>query len=202
MQIARSKSDRLLGTDRGASYEAKDMDELLQQKCLSHLLKNLSAVEATRQGRAKAFAREIKATLRAALGLWQEYRSGECPLEAYRERGQLIRDKLSYELRHRVLKDGDNRRLLAGIGRQHREGRVLLFLEQPEIEPTNNRAERGLRGAVIARKVSPCSKNECGARIYEAMKSVTATLALRGHRVATALAGLIKGNPMPQASTR
>ena len=91
-----------------------------------------------------------------------------------------IREKITDELRHRVLKDRDNPRLLDGIGRQHRNGKVLLFLERPEIEPTNNRAERGLRGAVIARKVSHCSKNERGAGIYEVMKSITATIALRG----------------------
>jgi len=68
--------------------------------------------------------------------------------------------------------------------------------------PTNNRAERGLRGAVIARKVSHCSKNERGAAIYEAMKSVTATLALRGHRVASGLANLIRGQPMPSPVSR
>ena len=75
-----------------------------------------------------------------------------------------------------------NQRVLDGIGRQHDRGRVLLFLEHPEIEPTNNRAERGVSGAVIARKVSHCSKNEQGARVYEAMKSETATLALGGTR--------------------
>jgi hypothetical protein len=52
---------------------------------------------------------------------------------------------------------------------------------------------------VIARKVSHCSKNEKGARVYEAMKSVTATLALRGHSVSRALADLIQGMPMPTA---
>jgi len=91
--------------------------------------------------------------------------------------------------------DSDHQRLLDGIGRQHDCGRVLLFLERPEIEPTNNRAEPGLRGAVIARIVSHCSKNERGAAIYEAMKSVTATLALRGYRVAAGLIGIYFQGP-------
>jgi transposase len=103
------------------------------------------------------------------------------------------------QLRDRRLKDTHHQRLLNGIGRQHDRGRVLLFLEHPEIKPTNNLAERELRGAVIARKVSHCSKNEHGARVYEVMKSVTATLALRGHSVAKALADLIQGMPMPEA---
>jgi hypothetical protein len=113
-----------------------------------------------------------------------------------------IRWRLTKQLRDRRLKDTDHQRLLDGIGRKHDRGRVLLFLEHPEIEPTNNRAERGLRGAVIARKVSHCSKNERGAQTYEAMKSVTATLALRGHSVARALADLIQGRPMPAAVAR
>ena len=74
---------------------------------------------------------------------------------------------------------------------------MLLFLKHPEIEPTNNRAERGLRPAVIARKVSQCSKNATGAKIYETMKSITETLKLRDENVARGLADLIKGHPLP-----
>ncbi len=33
---------------------------------------------------------------------------------------------------------------------------MLRFLHEPGVEPTNNRAERALRPAVIARKVSQC----------------------------------------------
>lgn len=194
--------DGLLGTDRGISYEAEALAEVEQQKCLSHLLKNLSMVEETRQGRAKCFTRELKATLREALALWQQYRAQRCTLRAYRARGKRIKEKLDWQLRDRVLSDADNQRLLDGIGRQHDNGRVLLFLERPEIEPTNNSAERGLRGAVIARKVSHCSKNERGAGIYEKMKSVTATLALRGQRVVTGLAHLIMGFSMQKATSR
>jgi hypothetical protein len=189
----------LLGTGRGTSYEAAALDGIEQQTCLSHLLKNLSTVEETRSGRALTFTRELKETLREAIKLWHEYRAGTCGLEAYRERGTRIRQRLDHQLRDRRLKDTDHHRLLDGIGRQHDRGRVLLFLEHPEIEPTNNRAERGLRGAVIARKVSHCSKNERGAHTNEATKSVTATLALRGHNVARAFADLIQSMPMPTA---
>jgi len=202
MEMLGAAFEGLLGTDRGTSYEAEALAEIEQQKCLSHLLKNLSEVEATAQGRAKCFARDVKATLREAIALWHEYREGKCSLSAYRARGEPIADELTWLLRDRVLSDSDNQRLLDGIGSQHDRGRVLLFLQKPEIEPTNNRAERGLRGAVIARKVSHCSKNERGAAIFEAMKSVTATLALRGHRVAPGLASLIRGQPMPGSVCR
>lgn len=41
-----------------------------------------------------------------------------------------------------------------------------------------------------------------GASIYETMKSITATLALRDHRVTSALADLIRGRPMPAPAGR
>jgi transposase len=186
-----------LGTDRGKSYDAAVFNEVKQQKCLSHLLKNLSQILEDKRGRARVFALELKDTLREALSLWQEYSGGKLSLEQYRHRGKKVQEKLTYQLRDRVLSDADNQRLLDGIGMQHDRGRVLLFLECPEIEPTNNRAERGLRPAVIARKVSHCSKNNKGDRTYEAMKSVATTLFLRGKNVAEGLAGLIKGCPLP-----
>ncbi len=48
-------------------------------------------------------------------------------------------------------------------------------LRDPRVEPTNNRAERALRPAVIRRKVSHCSKTEPGARTFEAFLSVIQT---------------------------
>ncbi len=56
----------------------------------------------------------------------------------------------------------------------------MRFLEEPLVEPTNNRVERALRPAVIARKVSHCSKNNEGAYAFSAFKSVVQTLAKQG----------------------
>ena len=50
-------------------------------------------------------------------------------------------------------------RLQNELGWHDDRGNLLRFLDDPSIEPTNNRAERALRGAVIARKVSHCWKN-------------------------------------------
>ena len=154
------------------------------------------------QLQALAFTRDLKATLREAIKWWQDYRSGACNLEDYQEQDHRVRQKLDHQLRDHRLIDADHQRLLDGIGRQYHHGWVLLFLEHPEMQPTNNRAERGLKGAVIARKVSHCSRNQQGARTYEAMKNVTSTLALRGLHLANSPATIIKGQPIPQALTR
>ena len=189
----------ILGTDRGKSYEAKIFGELRQQKCLSHLLKNASEVEELKRGPAKNFPRELKGILREGIGLWREHREGQIAEEEFRIRGEETDLKLTWHLRDRALKDPDNQRLLDGIGAQHDKGRVLLFLKSPEVEPTNNRAERGLRPAVIARKTSQCSKNESGERQFETMKSIVTTLKLRGQDVVRCLASLLRGAPMPPA---
>ena len=65
-------------------------------------------------------------------------------------------------LRDRALSDRDNQRLLNELGRCHDAGSLVRFLDEPGIEPTNNRAERALRPAVIARKVSQCTKTARG----------------------------------------
>ena len=56
-------------------------------------------------------------------------------------------------------------------------GILLRFLDGAGIEPTNNRAEPALRGTVIARNVSSCSKTASGADMFSAFTSVIRTLA-------------------------
>ena len=69
------------------------------------------------------------------------------------------------------------------------------------VEPTNNAAERALRPAVIARKVSQCSKNERGAAALSAFKSVIGTLKKSGGDVLEKLTGLMGPSPPPQTAS-
>lgn len=167
-----------LVTDRFSSYEAEALRGVEQHKCLSHLLRNVTVVVETKIGRAKAFGLELKGLLKKANQLWREQRTG--PVDGYSARVEEIEEDLTYLLRPRRLRDPDNQRLLDGIGFQQDEQRILNFLHNPEIEPTNNRAERALRPAVIARKVSHCSKNPRGAEAFAAFTSVARTTVKSG----------------------
>ena len=102
------------------------------------------------------------------------------------------------------MRDADNQRLLDGIGLHHDRQRVLNFLDHPEVEPTNNRAERALRPAVIARKVSHCSKNERGAEAFAAFTNVARSAVKKG--VATVNSSFSPtwnpcANPQPSLNT-
>lgn len=57
----------------------------------------------------------------------------------------------------------------------------------PEIEPTNNRAEREIREFVIQRKISSTFRSEKGLRITETIMSLLATWKLRGLNTHTML---------------
>ena len=165
----------VLVCDRGKSYDAQGLAGLRQQKCLAHVLRSLSEVLATKAGKARWFAARLKGLLRRALELWREQRAGRA--SDFAAQAAQVRAAVTDHLRDRALRDDDNQRLLDELGRHHDQGALLRFLEAPAIEPTNNRAERALRPAVIARKVSQCSKNWAGAEAFGAWASVLNTLA-------------------------
>ena len=167
-------------TDRGRSYEAHSFRRVKQQKCLAHLQKTLSTLLEKKRGRAREFGENLKMLLRMALDLWEDDNSGETT--DFVTKAAELRFVISYLLRERSLRDPDNRHLLKVLRRYHQRGELLRFLEDPNIEPTNNRVERALRPAVIARKVSHCSKNEAGAYAFSAFKSIVQTLVKRGTR--------------------
>ena len=100
--------------------------------------------------------------------------------------------------------DADNYRLQNELGWHDDQGSLLRFLDDPSIEPTNNRAERALRGAVIARKVSHCSKNEEGADAFSAFTSVIRTLERNDddQSVVDRLCALFSGDPLHSPSRR
>lgn len=183
----------VLCCDRGTSYEAEALRGIAQQKCLRHIERSLeAALEADPEN---AFARRLFHLLRGAHRLWQRYHAGTINRATYDRVGKLFHGRLSVLLTSETVRlclharspDKEatqeratertrlNRRLLAGIGEWHQRGHLLRFLSDPQIEPTNNRAERAVRGAVIARKVSHCSKTERGARAYAAFLSVIRT---------------------------
>jgi transposase len=160
--------------DRGRSYDAVELEGVRQQKCLAHLIRNAAKVAAEKTGRARHFPRQLADLLRRALQL--STGCADMKRKDYCSQAKDLHDELTGLLRDRRLRDPDNQRLLNGAGEQHDRGRLLRFLSQDGVEPTNNRAERDLRPAVIARKVSHCSKNQNGTRAFEAFTSVLQTI--------------------------
>jgi len=162
-------------SDRGTTDDAAELSAIKRQVCLAHVLRSISEVAEAKAGPARRFGMELKALLRRALALWHERRAGP-PREGHAERVRRTKLDIAWHLRDRRLADRDNQRLLDGLGRCNDAGSLVRFLDDPSIEPTNNRAERALRPAVIARQVSHCTRNARGTRAFEAWTSALATL--------------------------
>jgi hypothetical protein len=162
-------------TDRGKSYDAAELAGVRQQKCLAHVLRSLSEVLETKARGARRFAKRLKDLLRQGLALWHERRAGP-PVSDFAERVRRLKRAIPDHLRDRTLSDRDTARLPDELGRHDDSGSLTRFLDDPSIEPTNNRAERALRPAVIARKVSQCTRTARGTRAFEAWTSVVRTL--------------------------
>ena len=196
-------------TDRGRSYDAQALSGVKQQKCLAHVLRSISEVVQTKRGRGRTpdrsrghgFGKRLSELLREAMELRESERRGESV--DYVAETERLRRALSHHLRDRPMPDRDNGRLQNELGWHDDRGNLLRFLDDARIEPTNNRAERALRGAVIARKVSHCSKTEGGADAFGAFTSVLRTLARKGggQSVVDGLCGVFSGAPVHARST-
>jgi len=136
-----------------------------KQKCLVHLLRDILEI---RENNILSkpdilVCYHVKATLGAAMDAWRKFHAGEIT------RADLtsIRDMTAEQLTQLCSSTAENRKLQTIIKRMIKHHQELLtFLDNPDMEPTNNRAERGLRPSVIMRKItlgnrSPGSTKSC-----------------------------------------
>jgi transposase len=165
-------------SDRGRSDEARAFEGVDQHKCLAHILRSSDDVLVTKKGRARDVGEQLKTLLQEALALWHEHWDGPAP--DVKAAAEALQAEMTYQWRDRCLHDADHQRRLNELGWHHDGGNVLRFLAAPRVDPTNNRAERALRPAAIARKVSQCSKNTRGAQAFAACTSVIRTLMKTG----------------------
>jgi len=186
----------VMTTDRGKSYDAEAFRVVRQNKCVFHIQRNLQSALAFQPPSARAFGKALLKLLEQALELWKAYQANQISLAEYGATATSLKGRLSYQLRERPMRDPDNVRLLYGLGVLDDQGHLLRFLDDPQVEPTNNRSERALRPAVIARKVSQCSKNDAGAEAHAGFMSILQTLKRRGVDAIEGLTAIMQGQPL------
>jgi hypothetical protein len=136
-----------------------------QQKCYSHHLK---AIAQAGEDNPSAWLEEVRWLLEQAMELKQKL-----PEQRVFGRGELearARQLLSAP-RPTSLEEKVRRRL------EKQQDHLFTFLEVEEVDATNNLAERQLRPAVIARKLSCGNKTPKGAHVWEILASLAATCA-------------------------
>jgi len=185
-------------SDRWWAYDYLDPER--RQLCWAHLVRDFTA-HSEGLGAQKQFGAaglEIAARLFAA---WGEFR-GDADRARLLERIDPLQEELRALLEEAARKAARNRR--------HRTFAKNLLKRWPAlwtfalvdgVEPTNNHAERGLRGAVIYRKLSLGSQSEEGERIVERLLSASITCRLQKRSLFTYLTDVltakIRGDPIP-----
>lgn len=185
----------VLVVDRFKVYDSHDLSHLQQQKCLAHLLRNIDEVLVEQQGKrgqGKRYPERLKALLQESLQMHKAFLVDNITQAQLGEKAAELNQKLDDLLLRPPLKNRANERLRKGLLKQHLKGRILHFLNNPDIPPTNNAAERQLRNVVTTRKVSQCSKTALGAMNYASIKSVVETARLRGEDPVALLARLYR----------
>jgi transposase len=147
-----------------------------KQRCLSHLLNEIKKVEEknkfpidSKDGR---FLAELKSVLKESINSWNEYKKGTISIKDLKE----VRDKITsrmIEIIQMPLDSPDTNRILHRIIRHNKE--LFLFLDNPDVEPTNNRAERHLRPNVIMRKITFGNRSKGGAEKHQVIMSIIQT---------------------------
>ena len=147
----------------------------VQHKCYAHHLKALSrAIDAHEKG-GEGFLRQVKALLKAAQA-FKKLMPELKPKQRLKMRQSLEKKatRLLMKSREDPVEESVANRL-----RKQRD-HLFTFLDYDEVDATNNLAERQLRPAVIARKVSCGNRTERGAKTWEILASLAATCTQRG----------------------
>jgi transposase len=163
----------VLISDCLASYENLPYT---MHKCYAHHLKAISEAKDRAPPEEHAAFDELALVLKSAL-VFKATQAEMSPADVELAR-QHLEGRVDEIL---VRRDGLAEKVRARIRKRRRW--LFTFLDHEAVEGTNNRAERALRPAVIARKLSAGNKTERGARTWEILASLAATCAQRGQNL-------------------
>jgi transposase len=190
--------DGIVCSDRWWAYDHLDPD--CRQACWEHLKRDFTR-HAEGLAEQKAFGEAGLQLTKRLFGAWRSF-------EAHQDRRRLRREIKPIQAELRALGERAGRK-----SKRTRHHRVFAnnllkiwpalwtFVTVPGVEPTNNRAERSLRGPVIHRKLSHGTRSDDGERFIERALSASVTCRLQGRSLFAYLAQLFgaraRGQPLP-----
>jgi len=162
IEILGNQEGKTIIDDRFSAYnELAKVSGCEQQICWAHLLRNSKDL-------AKHY-KEAKYIHKRMKYIYKKAKEGE-------KKENLLRwmDLIA----SRSYRSSEVYKFVKSVCRNHREN-LFRFVDNPEIDSTNNRAEGGLRPAVIIRKISYGSRSEDGAETTARLLSVLQTVKLQ-----------------------
>jgi transposase len=187
----------IVGSDRFSAYNSLEPEQ--RQVCWSHLRRDFTFHADLGSGPQETFGLDGLEVTRNVFEAWKQFQQ-DGDRAALRRRIEQIKAQM-----RPLLEWGST-------GKRQRHVRALAknllklwpalwtFADVPGVEPTNNAAERGLRAAVIYRKLSLGSRSQRGERTIERLLSVDQTCRLQRRSLygylADALIAKARGDPV------
>jgi transposase/uncharacterized protein YukE len=152
-------------------YSAYSKMECKKQKCLAHLLRELAQSAEKSPDFAKGpFFSGCKRLIKRMLRLKQQWDKLED--QEYDGRVRRLESQLQ-QLANGKYEEPNAKRLAKRLLKY--QGELTAFLWDKDLDPTNNAAERALRPAVVARKISGGSRSKNGAKAWATLASLLKT---------------------------
>ncbi len=184
----RTAQSDILGIDFGGVLVSDclaiyDDATALQQKCYAHHHKAIRKAKDLHPQQGEGFLCEVAAMLRAAVALQEQ--KADLSLQTFRDLRQALEHQ-ALQLLEAPHSEPNEEAVRNRLNKQR--DHLFTFLDHEGVDATNNLAERQLRPAAIARKISCGNKTPKGARTWQILTSLAATCVQRATSFIDALA--------------
>lgn len=185
IKILGNQKDKFVVNDRYSAYNAlAKKTKCKLQICWSHLLRNAKDL-AEHYEEAKYINKRFKSIFRLAKS--HDHHATEKHVINLLHKIDLIAERIYHH--------SEVRKFVKSVCKFHREN-LFRFATNPEIEATNNRAERGIRKPVVIRKISNGSRSKKGADILGVLLSVVETLKIQGKNPLKEMQNIIQASKL------
>ncbi len=173
-----AQASALIGADYAGGLEHDgwpvyyQFEKALHQSCVSHVVRRCRDLAEIVSATAAAFPLAVLGLLEKALALRDRYQAGEISLHGQWTAAGRIAAQMDRLLEKHYQTEA-NRRLAKHL--DHEFPYLFTFLHCPDMEATNNRAERDIRPAVMARRLCGGNRTWNGAHTQQIITSVLRT---------------------------
>lgn len=170
----------LITSDRFSAY--RHLPPETRQLCWAHLIRDFRKL-VDRNGGAEKIGKWALEEIEVMFDLWRLYLDGEIDLARLQKEVSGVQEKFEELIKlGQVSQDSKAASLCKNL--EDLWPSLWNFLQQPDIlQPTNNRAEQGVRQPVIGRQLSLGSQSDRGLRFTERMLTMVTTLRRQGRQI-------------------
>lgn len=164
------EGERVMVSDRLATYDRCES----RQICHAHLLRDWTAILERKHPEAKRIGKWAEKETRRLLRYHRHWRQDDISRPLFRKRMTMLKARYA-KLLDEAMECIDSKTSSLATQLNRRWECLWTFVDDEEVEPTNNPAERGIRPAVLWRKGSFGTQSEAGQRFVERSLTLAAT---------------------------